>query len=564
MNNGVIGMSLVLDLAAVVSKVGDQMDHSSGELLYILYSYSRLGVDIDLEVVTPNSKEEILAMEFIFSQYTMFENSEAMTGEQPNHNELDSERKANIVARAFEGAGGVMRVALKSGGSALGSTIRFLGTKYTSASLKFARPPTVGAREAKPQEVAVALRRKAQAEDVHAGARTLTSAALYPVRWTGRKASQLASYSESSESTMAPSPVKSALLDTVAGLGNGVSSVCKGLTEALSEVGSAIGETALTHSKTMHGDTYAENVTQHYVDACAEIGMAGYKVANVASFGVHGLMLDAVVEGTTLMISLYEYLVGPVLMQGYMDVVQPPFATRERVFAVLRPWSLSLYKDSRDFTGKPFKIVPTAMMDTLPKIRVRGRGAVASTSLGIMSDIEMQPIGGLKLNSSSSSSLSSLEAVETVAGGEGGDGTKDSTESGAEEEQRLLTKERIDSNIGESYSSSRSKSRAGMRIGGDATTMLHKPRKVLAATCPDGDDRHDDDGKEEEEEEGENVHDPKLLGVVESRPPLGSSGRAAAAASAFFHSLRGGSDTHVEVCTVDCSTYLLYPGVLHT
>ena len=104
-----------------------------------------------------------------------------------------------------------------------------------------------------------------------------------------------------------------------------MASVFKGFTEAISEIGSATSDAALYHSKHLHGDEYASTVTKHYVDgyggnllshtsslssssssslslSMLEIGLGIYKGLNVVSFGVHGLMLDAAVEGTMLSI----------------------------------------------------------------------------------------------------------------------------------------------------------------------------------------------------------------------------------------------------------------------
>ena len=88
------------------------------------------------------------------------------------------------------------------------------------------------------------------------------------------------------------------------------------------------------HSKTVHGEEYANAVTKKYVDAASEVGLATYKVGNVASFGIHGYLLDAIIEGTALSVSLYEYLVGPVILQGFMPVTQLPMTTPKLYFVV--------------------------------------------------------------------------------------------------------------------------------------------------------------------------------------------------------------------------------------
>lgn len=107
---------------------------------------------------------------------------------------------------------------------------------------------------------------------------------------------------------------------------------------------------------------------------------AGYKLTNVASVGVNGLMLDAVVEGATQYMSLYDYLIGPVLLQGRVELAQLPFTRAEPFFAVLRPWSISFYKSAGDFTQRPYKIIPTCMLDTLPQLRQASVSSMSVTS----------------------------------------------------------------------------------------------------------------------------------------------------------------------------------------
>lgn len=108
------------------------------------------------------------------------------------------------------------------------------------------------------------------------------------------------------------------------------------MTEALSEIGGAVGDATMHHSTAKNGEEYADKVTKVYVKAAGEIGLAGYKIGNIASFGVAGLMLDAVVEGATFLIGLYEYLVGPVLLQGYMHMTMAPSTVPIMYFVVLR------------------------------------------------------------------------------------------------------------------------------------------------------------------------------------------------------------------------------------
>ena len=86
-------------------------------------------------------------------------------------------------------------------------------------------------------------------------------------------------------------------------------------------MGSAIGDSAIHHSTVKNGEIYAQTVTKAYVDSMADYGLASYKLVNVASFGWQGVLLDAFLEGSVLLVALYDYLIGPVLLQGYLDMV---------------------------------------------------------------------------------------------------------------------------------------------------------------------------------------------------------------------------------------------------
>lgn len=86
--------------------------------------------------------------------------------------------------------------------------------------------------------------------------------------------------------------------------------------------------------------------------------------------------------------------------------------------AVLRPFSVAFYSQTEDFCGKPSKIIPTCMLDTLPLLRLRGGGIEGGMGFGEVG-IEMQEGGfgsGLSsgLGSSPSTSPSSSAALSEI------------------------------------------------------------------------------------------------------------------------------------------------------
>lgn len=305
------------------------LQREDGQITEMVIKYRRIDEYLSFEAIVtgPTGVEELQALDFLFGQYSIKDNSidkeilDVGTLREDHHS-----KGGNAVAVGLEVSGVVVRKILRTSGSYTGQLIRFLGRKFTEVTVDPSKSAPI--EEIDPQLLLEAQRRKEWAERVNSGARTLTSTILYPVRWTGQKAAKLAAVEGSTDQRMEmrekqrpKSKLNRAMWDTVEGMGNGLTSVFKGVTEAIAEVGNAIGDSAMHHSKAKYGEHYANQVTKSYVDAASEIGLAGYKVANVFSFGIAGLMIDVVVEGTTLLVSLYDYLVGPIILQGYMTLV---------------------------------------------------------------------------------------------------------------------------------------------------------------------------------------------------------------------------------------------------
>eukprot|EP01032_Pedospumella_encystans_P010948 gene10948-12774_t len=523
----------ILDLRANVHKEKEEVEQDGKSLLAIFYHFERDGDFMQFEVI-PTSADgvrDVQAFDFILGQYAFKDDSLTKDGIICE----GKDRNPNVVAQSFENTGTAVRIALRSGGRYTGQAIRFLGEQYSSFFSAHAPPPAPEASEkvdghkddslidfsqdspvraGRPpssdhadagdthahlmpahaldsEEIERALSRKKWAEGVHSTATSITGAALYPVRWTGRMAAEAGGKGGSDRPNGSEDALTRTFLDTVGGLGNGIMSVCKGVTEAMGEVGCAIGDSAIHHSTRVHGHEYAEHVTQHYVDAASEIGLAGYKLANVAALGWQGVLVNCALEGSTFLISLYEYLMGPVIMQGYMDMMQLPNPKLHRFFVVLRPWSIAFYKNATDITRKPFKIVPTSMLDTLPKLRIRLQGTRAGDS------------------------------KEKSAG--------DLTSDGAESDVKTRDFDDV------------------------AKTMY----KADVSPLPQ-DDTVDDAYYRRSEYDAFEQHAQKAPADAAHAPSTTLS-RTSGNIRAAITQLGGGDTSHIEICTVDCSTYVLYP-----
>lgn len=527
---------IMLDYFADIRRENVTQD-INGHVTEILYNYRRFDEVVSfLAVVTgPNGNEELQALDFLLGQYCIKQNiidRDIFVA----HQQEDARDHNNIVAKGFENSGVLVRKVLKTSGQYTGHLIRYLGRKYTEAMVKPTENP-MSLDEINPNLLAEAQRRREWAESFNFGARTVTSTILYPVRWTGQKAAKLAQVDHHLDQNLdtrernlvtheqqqtitssASHSIKKNLWDTVEGMGNGVTSIFKGVTEAMSEVGTAIGDSAMHHARVKYGDAYADHVTKSYVDAASEIGLAGYKLTNVFSFGLAGLMIDVVVEGTTLLVSLYDYLVGPVILQGYVTLVQPPLLSPKRYFVVLRPWSISFYETPKDIIRKPFKIVPTFLLDTIPRLRWRKH----SSSNGINASSSVRPGPTIDSNVDSHNVLN---------------------EDASEEIQFFMT------------------------------PVQQRP-PAPSSTLGTSDVNHDDSGDDEM-----NIIEADGLSYI-MLPPTRQTHAAAEnnavsnhnntnsnintkLSSAMYH-WSGGHRSHIELTTIDCSTYLLYPEISTT
>ena len=330
--------------------------NNENSIMHVTYNRNndihRFGFSID---PSDEACNDMRKLKFILGQYTFFV-------DKLSDAEIKQLRSPNVVARTIESGGRIIRMGLRATAEVTAKAILSAGKSYTNmvAEKKEEKQYTE-------EEVERAKKHQANAKWIQEGASKVAGTILYPARWTGAKGAEL-----SKGKAMDPGAggeVQKAVVDTVAGLGNAVSSITKGITEAIGTVGSAISESTVHYSNTKYGEDYTTNVTQRYVEAAEDIGKVGYQAANIAVNGPSGVILTAVVEGTDMAINLFEYLVGPILVQGRAKFAQLPFTSPTEYFAVLRPWSISFYNSETDITEKPNRIIATCLLDTLPKIR---------------------------------------------------------------------------------------------------------------------------------------------------------------------------------------------------
>lgn len=458
--------TFILDLAAKITKIAEERDRS-GAICMISYLYIRfedtVAFDV-LPILPEQGLEQLQVFDFILSQFTWFSRSHLQTEVSYIANNAKS---PNAIAKGFERAGTYFRRGLKSAGKGTGTAIRYLGKKYTDTTLQYNK-------DRLPVEVNDAMitkveKRQEAAESVHATMRSVTSTILLPVRHMGKKAQEWtvsenvaagAERNETSElnsSSTRSSALKRGMYDTAAGLGNGLANAFKGVTEFVEEVGKGIGDSALHHSKEVYGTDYCEKITTKQVEAAGHIGLGMYKVGNVASFGIAGLMVDVIVEGTVISQLLLEFLQGPILLMGRFLMTQIPQQPKEYL-VVLRPWSLAFYSKSDQIASKPDKIIPTSMLDTLPLLRVRKE-------------------------------VSEINELDTA--GHGFESGIEHSSTNSNQSSTSLTGEQREADMGTTT------------IGDNYVTQAHKPSLMTR--------------------------------------------------------MKGGNRSHIEICTVDCSVYLLYP-----
>ncbi len=124
----------------------------------------------------------------------------------------------------------------------------------------------------------------------------------------------------------------------------------------------------MENARRVRGGTYAETVTATYLAAGADLCRGALSTANVVTFGSASMIVGAAVEGADMYFNLYDYLVGPVLLQGFVYFTSIPAVRPTLNFAVLRPWSLALYCTCAGFSEKPQKIIATSSLGALPRL----------------------------------------------------------------------------------------------------------------------------------------------------------------------------------------------------
>ncbi len=164
--------------------------------------------------------------------------------------------------------------------------------------------------------------------------------------------------------------------------------------QGLQEVGQAIEEVTMERAVEKYGPEYAERVTQKYLSAGGEGCRAAIKTVSVASMGFHGFVAGMAIEGVDYAVNLKDYLVGPILLQNYLQVLQYPLTRSIRYFTVLRPWCIAFYYHHNEFSSKPHKIIATSNLDTMPKLRQEMVQHPTSGEMLSMNYIEISTLDG--------------------------------------------------------------------------------------------------------------------------------------------------------------------------
>lgn len=325
------------------------------------------------------------------------------------------------------------------------------------------------------------------------------------------------------------------------------------MTEAFTEVGNAVGDSAMHHARERYGSRYAKEVTQLYVDAASDVLLAGHKLTTVVGFGLKGIVVDTVVEGTSMLMDLYDYLVGPVVLQGYMDMVQLPTTKPVRYFVVLRPWSLAFYNTASEFCQKPVKVVTTAMLDTLPLMRIKHK-TVPQPAFPVDAAPVMNPPAEKDEHASTIVAASiSLPISEKLGAGDG-DGWNIYGDCSA---QQAFCPDNNDHDYGDGDNDddvaeaasdiSCSQEAAYQFLDGDGAVDVDVVDSVGVLN-------HD-----------VSVNDTTssmslLLPHTSSKEYHGGDDRSRKDRfRSFFSGFNGGLRSHIELSTVDCSAYLLFP-----
>lgn len=223
LHDNVVQTQFFMDLASVVQEMTPRKRNvSEGEPIAApgsaLFVYKRFDNEASFTFLADEDASEIENIRYIFHLYTLY-------GE---FQDLDEHGKSaahttNAAARGIEGVGFAIRSGLQATGKFAGDGIRTLGKAYSDLTAPEC-PLPFAVQEAEEAEKKASARRDS-ARKFKNVARGVSSAIMFPIRWTGQKAAKLAE----TDNIPADGSVQKIAVDTIGGIGNAVVAVAKGL-----------------------------------------------------------------------------------------------------------------------------------------------------------------------------------------------------------------------------------------------------------------------------------------------------------------------------------------------
>jgi hypothetical protein len=223
LHDNVVQTQFLMDLASVVHEMTPRKRNvSEGEPVQApgsaLFAYKRFESEASFAFLADEDASDLDKIRYILHLYTLY--GEFHDAEEDGESLIHA---PNAAARSIEGVGFAIRSGLQATGKLAGDGIRTLGKAYSDLTAP-ALPISLSAQEAEDAERRAEMRRES-ARKFKDMARGVSSAIMFPIRWTGQKAAKLAE----TDNVPANGSVQKIAIDTVGGIGNAVVAVAKGL-----------------------------------------------------------------------------------------------------------------------------------------------------------------------------------------------------------------------------------------------------------------------------------------------------------------------------------------------
>jgi len=253
--------------------------------------------------------------DFLLGQFTRFSLDASLVpsneGDDDQEEEGEGESKeeskdVNVLAKGIEEVGRGVGIGLRGASKLVASGIKLSGGMVTGMTAKMKKEEELGNRKVSEEDIKKAENAENTSKKVHKGAQMVTGTIMCPIRMVGTKAGEMMVSTEEEE---APTGMKKTLLDTAGGIGNALTHITKAIDDSTHIIGQSVGDVAMDHSKAIHGEEYANQITSRKVKAASNVAKGFYHSYYALTIGMLGVAEAVLAEGVDMALSRMDYLV---------------------------------------------------------------------------------------------------------------------------------------------------------------------------------------------------------------------------------------------------------------